>query len=234
MCHGCLHSYSSPPLPKSVHKKIRLRTAVRTDGGLMPPSQVLILVSNLQSAQQSSKYPKCIGRQLSQSRSWINNKVQPKTKHTYRKAKWNRVSLISSLKLKAESKQNQPRASYSRHKCKPRTTASTDSTPWATASTNSKQIATAITNSMPRASQEQVKASPKQTASDEDQDETTYTKYSHNHLESLQFPRFKISTLNHVSDRQGCGEEVNFNIGCLNMLTRMYQIGRRQHYSKNV
>ena len=34
--------------------------------------------------------------------------------------------------------------------------------------------------------------------------------------------------------RGKCDEEVNFKIGCLNMLTRMYQIGGRQHCSKNV
>ena len=40
-----------------------------------------------------------------------------------------------------------------------------------------------------------------------------------------------ISTIQdqHVSDRQECDGEV---IGCLNMLTRTYTTGRRQHFQK--
>ena len=49
---------------------------------------------------------------------------------------------------------------------------------------------------------------------------------NHSYTQSLQFPRFKISTF---TDRQECDGEV---IGCLNMLTRMYRTSRRQHNSR--
>ena len=69
---------------------------------------------------------------------------------------------------------------------------------------------------------------PTQTVNDEDKDENDMHKNIHT------ITSISTNQDQHVSDRQECDEGVKLKTRCLNMLTRMYQQGRREHYSKNV